>query len=539
MMNADAGNLKKTGSKTQAVHSAFIIPHSALCIYVHVFYPVSCYIFSRRGYLPRGGARGSFMADGDANTLKPAEEPRKPDGPELPKDPEEFDDEPSGARPAATSPNEPIPALRELQVQLVALKEPEKGAVQTGTPPGETVVLLQDPEGFAEKPTALSVAAYALASLFNGISSAREIATAFNAKYEQLLKPQQVLDLQQDLDKGLFLYSQRFERMLKRRLRGYLQGEIRPAIHAGSSYPVEPEALRRTIKGFFSAPDGPGALEKLDAAQIARTDRVRAVIMPHVDFRANGAGATYAHAYQELICNSQAELFVILGVAHQSFGNRLFYVSQKDFGTPLGLVKTNRTLAARLQAASDAEPAISELAHRTEHSVEFQALLLQALLAEHCKRPIEIVPVLCGPIEPFLGEGETPLKSPPFQKFVNYLTAGLEASKKKWCLLCSVDFSHVGPEFGHSTMITERSLPALERGDHRLLRCLERLDIDSFFREIGRTQNARHVDAVMAVLTMLEVCKGSLKSGRELYRGCMLKPGTHSAVTFHAMEFLE
>ena len=41
----------------------------------------------------------------------------------------------------------------------------------------------------------------------------------------------------------------------------------------------------------------------------------------------------------------------------------------------------------------------------------------------------------------------------------------------------------------------------------------------------------------MAVLTMLEVCKGSLKAGRQLHYGQMLKPGTHSAVSFASMAF--
>lgn len=459
-----------------------------------------------------------------------------PPGFKLPDDDEEgFEDVNTVAVPAASTPEDPIPALRELQVQLVNLSKPEKGTQEVGKPGAETVVLLEDPEGFAEKPTALSVAAYALASLFDGESSAREVSAAFSEKYGQVLEPQQVLDLQNELDKGKFLYSRRFERALKRRLRGYLQGEQRPATHAGSAYPAEPELLRETIKGYFSDPDGPGDLKDLRVKNFARSDRVRAVIMPHVDLRVGGA--TYAHAYQELICDSQAELFVILGVAHQAFGNRLFYVSQKDFATPLGVVKTNRGIIARLQAAADAEGAIGELAHRTEHSVEFQAVLLQALLGERCQRQFEILPVLCGSVEPFLSEEEEPLKSPPFRKFVNYLAAELENSKKKWCILCSVDFSHVGPEFGHSTMITEKTLPAVERGDRRLLRCLERLDTDGFLGEVTRTQNSRHVDAVMAVLTMLEICKGNLKAGRTLNYDQMLKPATHSAVSFVSMAF--
>jgi AmmeMemoRadiSam system protein B len=160
-----------------------------------------------------------------------------------------------------------------------------------------------------------------------------------------------------------------------------------------------------------------------------------------------------------------------------------------------------------------------------------------ALLGETYNREMQIVPVLCGSVEQFLAEEEDPLESALFRKFVERLAAELEACKKKWCVLCSVDLSHVGPEFGHSTMMSERLLLPVERGDRRILKHIERLDTQAFFDEIVRTQNSRHVDAVLSVMTMLEVCKGELKSGRVLHYDQMLKEGTHSAVSYAALAF--
>jgi MEMO1 family protein len=429
---------------------------------------------------------------------------------------------------------DPIPALREVKAQLITLGEEGQQKEAAEDAAGETVVLLEDPEGLAPKPAALSTWAYALATLFDGTRDARAVAATFNQKYNQTVEPEQALELQVELDKAMFLYSTRFEKILKKHVQGYLDKDIRPAAHAGTAYPMEPESLKETVRGFFSAPDGPGDLKLINPEMVGRTDSVRAVMIPHIDLRVGGA--TYAHAYKELLCNSQAEIFVILGVAHQSIGNSLYYVSQKDFSTPLGVIKTNRSLARKLQDAADSDAAEAELAHRTEHSIEFQAVLLTALV-EEMKRSIQIVPVLCGSVEPFIAEDLNPLESDSFKNFTQRLRLELDATKKKWCIICSVDLSHVGPEFGHSTMMTDKLLPPVRRADQRLLRFAQELDAEGFISEVARTQNSRHVDAVISMLTMLQTCEGLLSEGRVLHYDQMLKKGTHSAVSFASMAF--
>jgi AmmeMemoRadiSam system protein B len=464
--------------------------------------------------------------------------PHEDEAPEAPEEADDFAETPTAILPAATSIDEPIPALRDVRAQLVKLtdeKKDPKGADEENGEDSSNAVLLEDPEGLAQKPAALSMWAYSLASLFNGERSAREVVDMFNEKYGQTIEPEQALELQRELDKAMFLYSRKFERALRRHVRGYLEKEIRPPMHAGTAYPEEPGALATTVDGFFTAPDGPGSLANLKPADIARTDTLKGLLLPHIDLRVGGA--TYAHGYRELLCNSQAELFVIMGVAHQAFGGNLFYVSQKDYSTPVGLAKTNRHIARRLQLAADAEIPVAELAHRTEHSVEFQAVLLMELLARRYKRDVQIVPILCGSVEEFLTEEKNPLDSAEFQKFAERLRDELEASKKKWLIMCSVDLSHVGPEFGHSTMMTSRLLLPVQRGDQRVLRHIEQLDSRGLVTEIERTQNARHIDAVMAVLTMMEACKGDFKRVRTLHYDQMLKEGTHSAVSYASVAF--
>lgn len=440
--------------------------------------------------------------------------------------------EPGRLIPLAETIHDPIPPLREVNARLV--KVGDDGSTEAGTDLEKNSVLLEDPEGYAAQTALLSTWAYMLALLFDGCRTAVEVADAFLEKYNHAIQPEQALVLQHELEQAMFLKSSSFEEKIYQRLNQYLEMPTWNAGLAGSAYPEDPDALTATINDFFSAPDGPGALSETVTAP---TDSVRALVVPHIDLRTGGA--TYAHAYKQLMDASQAELIFILGVAHHSTGNQLYCVSQKDFETPLGTVKTAGDIAKRLHEASRADDMVAEMAHRGEHSIEFQAVMLQALLAGRCKRSIEIVPILCGSADPFLARDETPLKDEEFLRFSTALRAELENCGRKWCVLCSVDLSHVGPEFGHSTMIDERMLKPIERMDKRLLKTLDGLDADSFFNEIVRSQNSRHVDAVLSVLTMLSACRGKLASGRLLHYDQMLKAQTHSAVSYAAMVFEE
>ena len=86
-------------------------------------------------------------------------------------------------------------------------------------------------------------------------------------------------------------------------------------------------------------------------------------------------------------------------------------------------------------------------------------------------------------------------------------------------------------------MIDERLLKPIERMDLKMLKCVEKLDAERFYAEIARTQNSRHVDAVLAVLTMLSACRWMLKGGQLLHYDQMLKANSHSAVSYAAMAF--
>lgn len=431
---------------------------------------------------------------------------------------------------AKTDPDSPVPALRSVTAEAKPLGGK---ANQDGEPP--VGIILTDPEGFADDPIILTPETLALVSLFDGQRSLKQVLQVFEERYEVLLKEENVLQLVDKLDEAGFLDSPRFRARLQEQVLAYLEAPVRPAAHAGSAYPEYAGDLREMIDGFFTAADGPG---DLPSSEPARKHLLPGLILPHIDLRVGGA--TYAHGYKALLEESQADLIVILGVAHQGAGDGLYHLSLKSFETPLGTVNVARGIAAKLQAASDTDPALGEYLHRNEFSVEFQALFLQYFLKERAKRDFEIVPVLCGPVEPFLPKDESPGKDPRqddrFRRFVDLLRNQLDKSGRRWTIMASVDFSHVGPKFGDMTPMTERLLLPVARGDRRLLEPLERVDADAFYQEIYRTRNSRHVDAVMAVLTLLAAGKGCFKTGQLLHYDQMLE-GQSRAVSFASLAF--
>src|SRR5206468_12466066 len=114
-------------------------------------------------------------------------------------------------------------------------------------------------------------------------------------------------------------------------------------------------------------------------------------------------------------------------------------------GAPLaGAAPARASLEARRRGCGPDRLA-SETAHRAEHSVEFQAVMLRRLLGE---RPFSILPVLASFLhEAIWGEGE-PESDPRVPRFLDALGETLQATERRVCVIAGVDLAHVGPRFG-------------------------------------------------------------------------------------------
>ena len=104
-----------------------------------------------------------------------------------------------------------------------------------------------------------------------------------------------------------------------------------------------------------------------------------------------------AWGYNEIAERELPDFFVILGTGHSGPANN-FAITEKDFVTPLGVASTDRDFVAALREQCDTDFTAGELAHKSEHSVEFQVVFLQYLYKRLglVERGPSIVPVLCS-----------------------------------------------------------------------------------------------------------------------------------------------
>jgi MEMO1 family protein len=301
----------------------------------------------------------------------------------------------------------------------------------------------------------------------------------------------------------------------------------RPAYFAGRSYFASPPMLSAQLAGYFNDRDGSGT----PAPRTVRRP-VRAVMCPHIDY--SRGGSTYTWAYREVAERSEADVFVILGVAHR-YSSRRFLLTRQDFDTPLGPVPTDRAYVDQIAAEAGGDLFDDEQVHDTEHSIEFQAVFLKYLLGN--RRPFSIVPILVGSFHDLMRSGVDPIKAPDVQRFVTALQRAEAASGRRVAYIGAVDLCHVGPEFGDPAPVSEPLLRTIESFDKTMLDRAQRNDPAGWFRTASEVGNRWRVCGLAATYTMLHAIgpvRGRLLQYRQAVDGART-----CCVSFASMVFEE
>ncbi len=371
---------------------------------------------------------------------------------------------------------------------------------------GEIVFALRDPEGFSGA-VVLPYPAAVLASLMDGTRTLAEIQSEFERQFRQPVDLGTVKQLVIELDNRYFLDTERFRARWKIEIEHYLNNPVRPAAHAGEAYSGKPEALRKQLAALFTCETGPGA--PAEEADTSGSSRLCGVLSPHIDL--HRGGPAFAWAYKKIIEESQADLFVIFGTAHNPM-RHLFSVTRKHFETPMGTVDTDRRFVAQLASKLKAMPggqelnlAADELAHRHEHSIEFQVVFLQYLLAD--RRPFKIVPVLTGSFHDFVAENTSPADSPQVAAFVSAMQQTAAEHSGKICYISGGDLAHIGQRFGDRAFLDQARLTQQAENDRELLAAACRADAEGFFKHIAREQDRHRICGLSPTYTMLQVMR--------------------------------
>jgi hypothetical protein len=326
---------------------------------------------------------------------------------------------------------------------------------------------------------------------FDGTNTLRAIQARLAQETMQLVPLEQLQALAADLDRALALDSPTLTRFLD----DYRGQPIRPAAYAGASYAGTDRALRAQLTRFFADPEGAGIPAERNGD--ARP-RVRGILSPHIDF--GRGGTTYTYAYKELVERSDADVFVIFGVAHSPCRRR-FVVTRKDFETPLGLVRTDQEFVDSLRASAGPTIFDDELVHRREHSVEFQVVFLQYLLGG--RREFSIVPILVGSFHDLMRRPGGPIADPEVARFVAAVRQAEASRGKKIAYIGGIDLCHVGPQFGDPGPVLDATLDEVRRFDTALLDCARAADPAGWFGHAAKVDDRYRVCGLSATYTML------------------------------------
>ncbi|MGH7374077.1 MAG: AmmeMemoRadiSam system protein B [Candidatus Rokuibacteriota bacterium] len=403
---------------------------------------------------------------------------------------------------------------------------------------GQRCVALRDPAGFTDQVAVLPAPLLDLVSLFDGEHSVEEMRQVLKERHGEAPSIEQIAAVIERFDEAGFLDSDRFRDRRRALEDAFHRNPVRPAAHAGGAYAGEPDALRAQIASFFARTDGPGPRMSANwgsAGAISGPPQLkeplrplRALLAPHIDF--HRGGSTYAWAYKEVLERSDADLYVILGTCHAGMPDP-FAITLKPFDTPLGAVPVDRDFYDALSRRAGQDLLASEPAHRAEHSIEFQTVMLQHLVAP--RRSFTILPVLASYLHEAVWTRGDPEADPRVPRFVGALREALAASDRRVCLIAGVDLAHVGPRFGDPEPNTSRSLALVERADRGMLDSVMAGDARGFFASVAFDRDARRICGLSPIYTLLRLVPEA--------RGRLLRytqwPDPEGAVTFCAVSF--
>ena len=359
----------------------------------------------------------------------------------------------------------------------------------------------------------------------DGVHSLDEIALKIADDHEMTIPSATLRDLVGQLDGICVLDTPTYHARREEMLRAFRASTVREASHAGGAYESDPGKLRAQIRGFFESPAGPG-LPQADATP--RGD-LRGLLSPHIDF--GRGGQTFAWGFKELAERSNATTFVVIGTSHYS--TERFVLTRKDFRTPLGVARNDREFVDRIAECCGRGVFEDELAHRPEHSIEFQVLFLQFLFEG--KRDFTIVPLLAGSFHDAIETRTEPARIAEVARMIDALRGAEEASDQEVCYIASGDLAHLGMKFGDTWEVDEQRSRWCRSADEALLRRIESASASQWFNAIAEEEDRRRICGLPPTYAMLEAARPA--RGKVLKYDQFVDPRGFEIVSFASVVF--
>jgi AmmeMemoRadiSam system protein B len=393
---------------------------------------------------------------------------------------------------------------------------------------GREVMCLRDPTGLTEAVLTVPRPVVAILALLDGTRSVADIQADIMRQHGELVAREQIQSLVETLEHHLFLEGGRLEGERARLAAAFRTSPVRPAIHAGKAYAEKAGALAAQLDGFFAHPEGPGAPGPPGAPVL------RGLIAPHIDF--HRGGPAYAWAYKTVAEASDADCVIVFGTAHAGLDGHPFAVTAKPYDTPFGPLAVDGEVLQAFVRRAPGNLFAAELAHRAEHSIEFQAVCLRYLARLRTRPdPIRIVPILASFVHECLARGHDPATEPAIAGGLDALREAMAAVPRRYCLIAGADLAHVGPRFGDPEPVSRMRLAQVEAEDRALLALVEHVDPGGVLTRVALDGDGRRIcglSPIYALLATLPAGRGRLLTYRQW-------PDPQGTVTFASVAFEE
>ncbi len=389
----------------------------------------------------------------------------------------------------------------------------------------EQYVMLWDPTRLSADKLIVPLSYFFLLQHFDGEHSLDEIATQYLKKFGEFLSPDRLKTLVKDLDDRLFLEGERYEAAQEAARIAYREAPIRKSSFSGKSYPDDKNQLVAQLESFFTSKEGPEIKPSAN-----RGKKIRGLVAPHYEMRE--AGPVYAWAYKELKEALAPSLFVVLGTCHPGLEHS-YALTDKDFETPLGVVRTERELLERFRGAAHGVFFDEELSHQYEHTIEFQLPFLQHAMG--MESSFTILPILCAfPPASVIDPAERRTKD-KIDTFIQTLKEAIAASGKETCIVASAELAHIGMRYGDSAPPTDFFFHRCMQTDLEMLKHVEEVSPQAFAEFIAKEEDTRRIWGFAPIYTLLRLIEGGKGEVLRYDRG--ITDQYNSTVTYASMAF--
>jgi len=386
---------------------------------------------------------------------------------------------------------------------------------------GKKALLVKDSLGLIKDPVILQGTALQVIALIDGRNDVRDIQLELmRLRGGMLVSKNDVEDMLSEFDAAFLIDSSNYRRERDKIAEDYSRLKVRNAFLAGTAYPREPEKLKAYIQSVLKLEEG--------VSHGLEGRRILALIAPHIDLEVGKK--VYAKAYR-ILKDSSPKKVLLLGTGH-NLQESYLSLTEKDFATPLGLTRTDREWVKRLKEAGSEVVSPDDFYHRSEHSLEFQLLFLQHLFGFE----FSLLPVLCGSFQSVLSDVSRPAEIQGMSAFLSTLMKYAEDDPSHTLTVAGVDFSHIGPKFGHRQAASSLLLEAKEY-DRLLIQAISQSDVVNFWAEAKKVNNRYNACGFSALAILMELLSG--RKGHVLGYDFWMEEATQSAVSFAALAFPE